>query len=143
MVVRVVSLAKNSNIKTGKIMERVWPRFMTPDSYIMEYWRRMRTEFSEYQLCLIHEDTALGVGSSLPIHWSGDTEKLPKNWSDTFIKGIEFQKESEVNTLAAVNIAIHPEYQKLGLSRRLLSELKELAECKGFKYMISTSATKL
>lgn len=50
------------------------------------------------------------------------------------IQGVDNQEQA--NTLAAVNIAIHPDAQKAGLSQRLLAELKSLASRKGFKRMV-------
>lgn len=48
----------------------------------------------------------------------------------------ENKDRANVNTLVAVNIAIHPDYQRLGLSQKLLKELKQLAISNGFKNFI-------
>ncbi|WP_088101992.1 GNAT family N-acetyltransferase [Halalkalibacter urbisdiaboli] len=101
---------------------------MTPDKATMRYWADMRRLFPDYQLCLLDGEQLVGVGNSIPLTWSGKVGDLPKSWTDTLINGVDNRERASVNTLSAVNIAIHSDYQKSGLSQRLLSEFKKLAQ---------------
>lgn len=134
MKITVHTLEDSPDLKTGRLMKSVWPQFMIPDSHSMKYWAEMRKCYPHYQLCLCSDKEVIGMGNSLPIYWSGQTEELPVKWTDTLIRGVE--NKEPANTLAAVNIAIHPDAQRNGLSQRLLSELKNLAVQQGFKKMI-------
>jgi GNAT superfamily N-acetyltransferase len=134
MNIKVLSLEDSPGLKTGQIMKTVWPQFMTPTGHSMKYWVEMRKLYPSYQFCLCSDDKVLGMGNSIPITWSGLTNDLPLDWTDTLVKGVENKKS--VNTLAAVNIAIHPDAQRLGLSQRILTELKNLATQRGFQKMV-------
>ncbi|WP_127534465.1 GNAT family N-acetyltransferase [Paenibacillus kobensis] len=136
MDIKVLSLQEDPTLKTNEIMNSVWPKFMSQDNYSMKYWASMRRLYPEYQLCLCNNDRLVAYGNSIPIKWSGIVEELPMSWTDTLVQGVENKDIDDVNTLVAVNIAIHSEYQKLGLSQRLLNELKELAVKVGFKNFI-------
>ncbi|KOP67214.1 hypothetical protein AMS62_19640 [Bacillus sp. FJAT-18019] len=136
MNIIVYSLKDKPEMKTGEIMKSVWPKFMTPNNYSMKYWSTMRKLFPEYQICICIDDVLVGIGNSLPIPWSGQLDDLPTSWTDTLVRGVENGNLISVNTLAAVNIAIHPEYQKLGLSQMLLQELKQLSVAKGLTKMV-------
>jgi len=136
MNIKVLSLKEDPTLKTSEIMNSVWPKFMSQDSYSMKYWSGMRRLFPEYQLCLCDNEKLVAYGNSLPIKWSGKIEELPQSWTDTLVHGVENKDREDVNTLVAVNIAIHPDYQRLGLSQRLLNEFKELAVGIGFKNFI-------
>lgn len=136
MNIKVYTLKDVPEIKTGAIMKDVWAKFMTPDKDTMKYWADMRKLFPEYQLCLLDGDKLVGLGNSIPLTWTGKEEDLPPSWTDTLIQGVENKEPDSVNTLSAVNIAIHADYQKSGLSQRLLSEFKKLANKKGLEKMI-------
>ncbi|WP_199621257.1 hypothetical protein [Paenibacillus alkalitolerans] len=66
----------------------------------------MRKLFPEYQICI-----------------SGLIDDLPESWTETLVRGVDKAGQDSANTLAAVNISIRPEYQKMGLSRKLLEVL--------------------
>lgn len=133
--ISVLSLEDSPDLKTGKIMKSVWPEFMTPDRKAMKYWGEMRRQFPDYQLCLCDKNNkVMGLGNSVPISWTGVLDDLPIDWTDTLVRGVE--NKGKANTLAAVNVAIHPKYQRSGLSQRLLTEFKKLAHRKGVSRMI-------
>lgn len=134
--IKVYTLKEIPEVKTGEIMKDAWAKFMTPDKETMKYWAEMRKLFSDYQLCLLDGDKLVGVGNSIPITWSGKEEDLPASWAETLIRGVKNTEGDSVNTLSAVNIAIHSDYQKHGLSQKLLLEFKKLAQEKELKRMI-------
>jgi hypothetical protein len=117
-------------------MKDAWAKFMTPDKATMEYWAAMKEKFPDYQLCLFDDDKLVGVGNSIPLSWSGRDDDLPTSWRDTLIQGIENKAHNSANTLSAVNIAIHSDYKKLGLSQKLLLEFKNLARENSLKKMV-------
>lgn len=134
--IQVYTLKDLPELKTGEIMKNAWAKFMTPDKDTMKYWANMRKIFPDYQLCLLDGDKLVGVGNSIPLIWSGREEDLPTSWTDILIKGVENKEFDLVNTLSAVNIAIHTDYQKYGLSQKLLLELKKISQEKGLKRLI-------
>ena len=136
MVIQILSLKEAPGINVKEIMEQGWAPFMTPDKTTMQAWRRMKEMFPEYQLSVFVDGKLAGVGNSVPLFWSGTLEELPSSWAETFRQAIESYDSETVNTLAAVNIAIHPDFQNSGLSRRLLTAFKELVCKKGFKKLI-------
>jgi len=117
-------------------MQTAWADFMTPDKATMRYWAEMRRKFPDFQLCLFDRNKLVGVGNSIPIIWSGQEENLPASWAETLIRGVDNERPDLANTLSAVNIAIHTDYQKSGLSRLLLTKFRELAHEKGIEKMI-------
>lgn len=98
-------------------MKAAWPEFMTPDPDSMKYWKDMRKLFPDYQLCLCDGDLLVGYGNSLPLAWSGSPETLPSSWTETLAQGVKRNESEAANTLAAVNIAIHPDYRQRGINR--------------------------
>jgi hypothetical protein len=134
--IKIYTLKDVPELKTGDIMKGAWAKFMTPDKATMKYWTAMRKMFPDYQLCILDDDKLVGVGNSIPLFWSGREEDLPTSWTNTLIQGVENRAYDSVNTLSAVNIAIHSDYQKFGLSQRLLLEFKNLAQEKALEKMI-------
>jgi hypothetical protein len=109
---------------------------MLPDKGVMKYWSEMRRKFADFQLCLFDDDILVGVGNAIPLTWSGRVEDLPASWPDTLIQGVDNPAPDTVNTLSAVNIAIHSSYKKAGLSKLLLIEFKKLAQEKALDKLI-------
>jgi GNAT superfamily N-acetyltransferase len=136
MVIQILSLKDAPGINAKEIMDQGWAPFMTPDKTTMQAWRRMKEVFPEYQLSVFVDGKLAGLGNSVPTFWSGLQEDLPSSWAETFSQAIENYDPEKVNTLAAVNIAIHADYQNTGLSRKLLTSFKELVYEKRLRKLI-------
>lgn len=125
----VVQLAHNS-----------WPEFMWHDAVIKEYWHELFERFPEYQIVLLDSDKfqVAAIGHSLPFRWGDSLENLPENgWDWVIHEGVENHKTCiEPNTLAAIMVAISPEYQRQGLSRKILRALANIGRSKGFYNLV-------
>lgn len=118
--------------------ERIWMPFMFEDATSNRLWHHLAEDFAAFQLYLVNEaDAPIAVGQSIPLVWDGTQAGLPVGWSDCLVRGVaDLQAGREPNTLAALEIAIQPEYTGERLSYRMLQEMRALAEGRGFQAVI-------
>lgn len=123
-----------------QLAHNAWPEYMWHDAVAKEFWHELFDRFPEFQPVLLDSDNnhVAAIGHSLPFHWSSDLDNLPdKGWDWVIYEGVANHKNDiEPNTLAAIMVAISPEYQRQGLSTRVLKELSKLGRSKGFKDLV-------
>jgi GNAT superfamily N-acetyltransferase len=127
--------------RAGVISEASWPEFMLHDPIANENWHELFDRFPEYQFALldIHTNRMVAIGNSLPFHWDGEISDLPDGgWDWVFLKAIEDDKSGiRPNVQSAIQIAIHPEYQKLGLSAGMIQAMRSIGVSRGFKSLVA------
>jgi GNAT superfamily N-acetyltransferase len=118
--------------------ERIWPEFMRHDVYAEKLWPYVFTVFQEFQLYLLNEkQEPIAVGQTMPLIWDGQMADLPVGWADSLVRGTnDFEAGRKPNTLAALEIAIQPEYQGQGISYMMLEAIRGLAEKHNFQAVI-------
>ena len=84
-------------------------------------------------------DRMAAMGNSLPFHWEKPIEDLPEGgWDWVFLKAIEDHKNGiEPNIQSAIQVAIHPDYQKQGLSTKMVQNMRKIGKSKGFKNLVA------
>ena len=120
--------------------ERIWPDFMRNDVYANELWHPYITEvFDSYQLYLLNEAQGpIAVAHSIPLTWDGTMDGLPEGWNDCLRRGADgFKAGNAPDTLAAIEIAIQPEYRGRGISYRMIQAMRDLAADNGLKALIA------
>lgn len=127
--------------QAGDIADASWPEFMLHDPVANENWHELFDRFKEYQFALLDTETKrmAAMGNSLPFHWDLSIEELPEGgWDWVFLKAIEDQKNGiPPNIQSAIQIAIHPEYQSQGLSSKMVSAMRGIAQSKGFQHLVA------
>jgi GNAT superfamily N-acetyltransferase len=119
--------------------ERIWPQFMFRDVYSNRLWHPYVNEiFDEFQLYLVNEaGEPIAVAHSLPLTWDGTMAGLPIGWNDCLLRAAADYEAGRVpDTLAALEIAINPDYHGRGISYRMIKELRDLAAQHGFQAVI-------
>ena len=118
--------------------ERIWSPFIFYDVYAHKLWFYLEQVFSEFQLYLLNEaEQPIAVGQCIPCTWDGTMAGLPVGWFDSLVRGVDDYKAGhQPNTLAALEIAIQPEYQGRGVSYQVIQAMRALAEEKGFQAII-------
>ena len=64
----------------------VWPEYNMHGDLLGLNWRRMRSEFAEFQFVLYDEDadTIVAEGHSVPLRWDGRLDDLPAGIDGVF-----------------------------------------------------------
>jgi GNAT superfamily N-acetyltransferase len=117
---------------------RIWPEFMFHDVYAATRWRYLGEVFSEFQVYMLNEaDQPIAVGHAMPCVWDGTMAGLPVGWADSLVRGVDdYEAGRRPNTLAALEIAIQPEYRGQGVSYQVLDALRALARQHDFQAII-------
>lgn len=127
--------------QAGDISEASWPEFMLNDPIANENWHELFDRFSDYQFALLDTETnrMAAMGNSLPFHWDEPLEALPEGgWDWVFLKAVEDHKDGTVpNIQSAIQIAVHPDYQRHGLSVRMVLAMREIGQSRGFKHLVA------
>lgn len=118
--------------------ERIWPEFMFHDVYADRLWSYVYTVFQEFQLYLLNEEQEpIAVGQTMPLAWDGTMSGLPVGWADSLVRGTsDYEAGRQPNTLAALEIAIQPEYRGQGVSYKMIQAIRELAEARQYQAVI-------
>ena len=123
------------------VSERVWPEFMYHDPVAADHWDGLFEDFADYQFAFLGQGTAevVGIANSVPLAWDGPVEALPDEGWDWALRQSagDLGEELEPNTLCAIQISVHPDHQRQGLSPILLEEMLRLAKEKGMTRLVA------
>ena len=124
----------------NQLTRESWPEFMWHNSVIKEHWDDLFDRFPEYQAILLDTKTnqPIAVGHSLPFVWEAELNRLPDNgWDWVVKKAVQDHKEGRTPTAqVAIIVAIHTEYQRQGLSSKVLHAVRSIGESKGFTNLV-------
>lgn len=138
-----VTYAEDPTIKE-RIFEELkvpsWPHFMFYDPVANELWHYLQEEFAEYQF--IYRDDAgatIAVGHTLPFHWEGSPDTLPDSgWDGIFRKVVDdYLAGRKPNMLTAIEATITPAHRGSGLSRKVIGEMRSIAQARGFTTLVA------
>ncbi|WP_432775295.1 GNAT family N-acetyltransferase [Brevibacillus gelatini] len=126
------------NDQMADVLAASWSTFMLHDEVAEQHYDRLEEWFGSFQYLLTDEnDTVMAVGNSIPFYWDGTLEGMPKGWDDVFLRGIEgYAQGQKPNTLSALSISIDPKHRGLGLSRQMVTAMKDIAKQNGLEYMV-------
>ncbi|NRS47241.1 GNAT family N-acetyltransferase [Brevibacillus sp. HB2.2] len=141
MSYNIYTFAQRSDLddQADVLIEASWSAFMLNDEVANEYYNHLYDWFSPYQFMLTDEaDEVMAVGNAIPFYWDGTVEGLPKGWDDVFLQGIEdYRQEKQPNALSALSISIDPRYRGLGLSKQMVTAMKDIAKENGLAYLVA------
>lgn len=129
---RIVTAAERPDLadRMNSFTSAAWPEFMHHDSISNLYWKRLYPDFSAYQFAMIDPaETILAVGNSLPISWAEPFEKLPDTGWDWEVETAFHHLDSKIEptTLCAVQIVVDPKLRGSGLSRQMVTAMRDIA----------------
>lgn len=118
-----------------------WPEFMLHDPIANEHWHELFERFSAYQYAMLETGTErmAAMGNSVPFYWDKPLDELPEGgWDWVFMKAIEDHKNGiQPNIQSAIQIAIHPDYQSLGLSGQMVRAMAAIGKSNGFTTLVA------
>ncbi len=114
----------------------VWPEYNMHGDVLSLNWRRMRSEFAEFQFVLYDEDadTIVAEGHSVPLRWDGTLDDLPAGIDGVFERAFSAPAS---NAGCAMAIEISPGAQSRGLSSRMLAEMHRIVTASGLGDLIA------
>ncbi|GAB1422631.1 transferase [Anaerolineales bacterium] len=117
----------------------VWKDFMQNNDCSGKIWGPMEAEMGENHIVILDGERHVATANTMPVYWDGDLQHLPpEGWDWEMTSGWELhQKGEKANTLGAISINIHPDYQGQGLSYEALKQMRLLAQAKGFRQLIA------
>jgi GNAT superfamily N-acetyltransferase len=117
-----------------------WSEFMLHEPVANELWHELLDRFPEYQLALydMDQERAAAMSNSIPLLWDHALEELPEEgWDWAFRKAVQDHQSSiSPNIHCAIQVTIHPDYRRHGLSIPLLEAVHEVSRMKGFQALI-------
>jgi len=127
--------------RADEIAVSSWPEFMLHDEVANRNWHELFDRFSEYQFAMMDVETnrMAAMGNSVPFYWGQALEDLPEGgWDWVFLKAIDDHKNGvQPNFQSAIQVAIHPEYQNLGLSGKMVKAMGAIGRANGFASLIA------
>lgn len=113
-----------------------WPAFIEPTRLLVEWGIHAH---AEHQLIVLDGDTPIARAASLPLHWDGDPQTLPRRGWDGVIEqsATDTYNRAELNTLCALEAGIDTGHTGRGLSQAVFTALRDHARAAGFEYFIA------
>jgi GNAT superfamily N-acetyltransferase len=102
-----------------------YPPFMAHTDLTV-LWPLVYAEFPEYQLVLrdVEDDRHLAHGNAVPFAWNGRTASLPRSAAEMVDLALSHRRRGlRPTALGALQAVVHPEYQRAGLSTRMLQTM--------------------
>jgi GNAT superfamily N-acetyltransferase len=125
----------------GDIADVAWPEFMLHDPIANEHWHELYDRFAPFQFGLLEiaTDTAVAMGNSIPLAWTGELSDLPEEgWDWAFVQGVADHAAGRPPRLqCALQIALRPEVQGRGLSRLMVQTMKAIGGSQGVRTLIA------
>jgi GNAT superfamily N-acetyltransferase len=118
----------------NKLHSEPWPIFLSEDSWVKKYWKRLYQVYPEYQLLFRINSEYIGVANSAPIYWNGNIDNLPSGFDEAIETIIEEDKKT--NTLCGLAVVISKEHLGKGISSKIINNLKKLAKSYGYSNLI-------
>ncbi len=134
MIVEKLSNNKKLEDVINKLHSEPWPVFLSEDSSVKKYWKRLYQVYPEYQLLFRINSEYVGVANSAPIYWNGNIDDLPSGFDEAIETIIEENKKP--NTLCGMAVVISKEHLGKGISSKIINNLKKLAKSYGYSNLI-------
>lgn len=135
--VQIFSLAQRPDLLSTYLnLDISWPAFVEPTRLLVEWGIHAH---GDHQLIMIGGEEPIARAASLPIHWDGNPETLPRRGWDGVIEqsATDTYSGAELNTLCALELGIHTGHTGRGLSQTAFTALRDHARSTGFEHFIA------
>ncbi|WGH82687.1 hypothetical protein QDX25_05965 [Auritidibacter ignavus] len=135
--IQTFSLAERPDLLPAFLnLDIPWPAFIEPTRLLVEWGIHAH---AEHQFIMLDGDTPIARASSLPLHWDGDPESLPRRGWDGVVEqsATDTYNSAELNTLCALEAGIDTGHTGRGLSQPVFTALRDHARAAGFEYLIA------
>lgn len=135
--IQTFSLAQRPDLLTAYLnLDIPWPAFVEPTRLLVEWGLHAH---ADHQLIMLDGDTPIARASSLPLHWDGDPQTLPRRGWDGVIEqaATDTYNGAELNTLCALEAGIDTGHTGRGLSQAVFTALRDHAREAGFEHFIA------
>ena len=137
----VVTLKERPDLKEDidNLHSLGWVKFMGKDPVAIKYWAKLLSLFPEFQFILLdNKGLPIACGNSIPFYWNGAGKSLPSGWGGVLEQGMsDYEKGIHPNTVSALAIVIHPEFQGKGLSKVMVKEMGNLVKRNRIHQMVA------
>ena len=117
-----------------------WPEFMLHEPVANQLWHELLDRFPEYQLAIFdrEQQRVAAMGNSFPLRWDGALDDLPEDgWDWAFQEAVNNHEQGlSPNYHCAIQVVIHPDYRRRGLSASMLEAVSAITEAKGYQALI-------
>lgn len=117
-----------------------WPEFMRQDPVSRAYTGRLGETFPEFTLVATADGKMVARGYSVPFALDApDRGTLPAaGWDQALIWAFsDHHRAVRPDTVSAIEIAIRPDRQGRGLSKRMLSAMRDNTRARGFRELVA------
>jgi GNAT superfamily N-acetyltransferase len=114
---------------------RTFPEYMHHNEPGAKYWRRLYTDFPDFQVALLDGEELVAEAHAVPLPWDGTLADLPSGWDEGFVRGMT--SEREATALQALAISILPERQGGRLSSRMIEAFRDCARAAGLASVLA------
>ena len=106
-----------------------WPRFLHEGNGTGGLWRRLFSDFRDFQFGLWDEAGALvAVGNSIPFICDGSRADLPPDVPEILGRGVAVKRDGRRPTaLSALAAIVDPQHRAKGLSQRIIETMRDIA----------------
>ncbi len=120
-----------------EIMQAGWAPFMLEDATAALYWDRMVNELPQFQFGLYEGATLIGHGYSVPVAWDGG-ELADRGWDWGLERALTGRDAGLTpNTLCAISITVARSHAGRGVSRHMVTAMRDLARQHGLGALIA------
>lgn len=137
----IVTLRQRPDLAEGMwALVEVWPEFMLWDPMGDLYYPDVQQVWSDFALLAVEKDRVAARAFMVPFSTSTDLERevLPPGGWDTAIRWGHRDRvaDRETDTVAGLEVAIHPEFRGSGLAAQMVNSMKDNAERLGFNRLV-------
>jgi len=135
----VASLAERPDVVERLPFGPGWPQFIFHDPVAARLMPTVDRVFADVNLVLLDdEDAVVAGGWGVPLTWDGSVEGLPGGWDGALERAVAEHESAVVpDTFCAMATEVTASHRGTGLSRQVLSALRQRAEAHELARMIA------
>jgi GNAT superfamily N-acetyltransferase len=140
MSLEVITVASRPDLEAAmdEAFRGEWPEFLFHDPVSQELADQAISFYPDFNLLVLADGLIVAGGWGVLVAWDGTPAMLPEGYDGSLMQTVEAaQSASSVNTLVIMAAAVRSGYQGQGLSRQVLSELKDRALSQGLEHVIA------
>ncbi|HAT1597496.1 TPA: N-acetyltransferase [Legionella pneumophila] len=115
------------------LRQKIWPDYQRIKQ---DHILKLYSDYPLYQWLSHYNGEVVAIINSLPVAFDQSLDSLPQEGLNWVLSHLESTIPNPSNYLAAVSVTVNPAYQRLGLSKLLLNQLKASAQEAQYKALI-------